>query len=801
MRNKRFILCAILLLGIGLTVIQVQAQLSVQQVTEINTALLHKPWPAKWISYPNKSNATYGVYLFGKEFTLTTKPEKFIIHVSADNRYKLYINGKYVCHGPARSYLSNWNFESINIASYLHAGKNNISSIVWNFSDYRPLAQITGQTGLIVQGNSTNESLLNTDTTWNVYDDAAYKPLPVRINQYYANGAGENFESELHPWNWMENDYNTLGWKHPKETETGKPVGCYGEWGGTSMHLLHQREIPLMEEKPQRFFKVRRSDLSSIPEGFLKGETPVTIPAHSKVKILIDQQILTTAYPVLSFSKGKTSSIKLTYAENLFDSKGNKGNRNDIENKEIAGNSDMIICDGGDNRIFQTLWWRTFRYIELEIETRNEPLVLNDFYSIFTAYPFEEKASFTCDNPLLSAIWKVGWRTQRLCGNETYFDCPYYEQLQYMGDARIQALVSTYVSGDARLVRNALSALHGSRLPMGITQSRYPCTEVQIIPTFSLVWTTAVYDYWMLNGDSAFVKSMIPGIMETLNWFKTRIDTSGMLGPLEWWDFVDWVNSKGWDNGNPPAIHTDNSSIVSLQFVYSLDKSVAIFDAFNMKDAANEYKHLADKIRKAVYRKCYDPGKGIIADSPEKTTFSQHANSLALITHTFPESADKAKVINTMLTDKGIAQCSLYFSFYLFEALDKAGQGDQLTASLNPWKQMLDAGLTTFAETLDPTRSDCHAWSASPVYYFLSLVSGISPAEPGFKSVRIEPHLGNLQYIEATMPIQTGTIQVKLQKKPGNHLSGEIVLPNKLTGVFIWDGAQKYLHGGINVIN
>ena len=219
-----------------------------------------------------------------------------------------------------------------------------------------------------------------------------------------------------------------------------------------------------------------------------------------------------------------------------------------------------------------------------------------------------------------------------------------------------------------------------------------------------------------------------------------------------------------------------------------------------MKDVAIEYRNIAANIKKAVYQKCYDPGKGIIADSPEKTTFSQHANALAIITHTFPETTDKAKIINTILNEKEIAKCTLYFSFYLFEALDKAGQGSQFTTLLDPWKQMLNAGLTTFAETPDPTRSDCHAWSASPVYYFLSLVSGINPAEPGFKSVRIEPHLGNLQNIETTVPHQLGFIKVKLQKKTENHLSGEIVLPGKLTGVYIYNGERKYLNGGINVI-
>jgi alpha-L-rhamnosidase len=779
----------------------VSTKLLAQQVAEINPELLCRPWTAKWISFPDNSNSQYVVYLFRKEIVIKEKPDKFIVHVSADNRYKLYINGVYVCNGPARSYLFKWNFESLDISTYLHPGKNIISSVVWNFAEHRPLAEISGQTGFIIQGNSKDENSINTDTSWVVFNNTAYKPLPVNINQYYAAGAGEEFNCEKHPWDWMDKDFNASDWKHAQEVETGKPVGCMGEWGGTSLHLLSQREIPFMEEKLQRFFRIRRCNPTNIPEEFLKGNTPVTIPANSKAKILIDQNELTTAYPVIKFSKGKKSLIKLTYAESLLDSNGIKGNRNDVENKQISGIADVIICDGGNNRIFQTLWWRAFRYIEMEIETKDEPLVITDFYSIFTAYPLEQKASFTCDNNLFNDIWNVGWRTQRLCANETFFDCPYYEQLQYIGDARIQALVSTYVSGDHRLVKNAISALHGSQLPIGITQSRYPSNQPQIIPTFSLVWVTMVYDYWMLNEDSIFVKSMIPGMQETLNWFSSRIDSSGMLGPVEWWDFVDWVNSKKWDNGNPPAAHDGNSSILSLQYVYTLEKAADIFEAYRMHDLANEYKNLAAKIKNSVFAKCYDSNKGLIADSPEKYTFSQHANVLAILTNTFPETADKAKIIKMLLNDKELAQCTLYFKFYLFEALEKSGQANQFTASLIPWEQMLDAGLTTFAETPDPTRSDCHAWSASPVYYFLSLVAGIKPASPGFKTVRIEPNPGNLKNIDATMPHKLGAINVKLQNDMENHLSGEITLPIHLDGVFIWNGVQWPLKGGANKID
>jgi len=274
-----------------------------------------------------------------------------------------------------------------------------------------------------------------------------------------------------------------------------------------------------------------------------------------------------------------------------------------------------------------------------------------------------------------------------------------------------------------------------------------------------------------------------------------------MLGPVEWWDFVDWVNSKGWENGNPPAAHNGNSSILSLQYVYTLEKAAYVFEAYKMNDISLEYRNLAGKIKNAVFEKCFDSKRGLIADSPEKNSFSQHANILAVLTNTFPETADKAKIFDILLKDKDLAQSTLYFKFYLFEALEKAGQADQFTAALTPWKEMLDAGLSTFAETPDPTRSDCHAWSASPVYYFLSLVSGIKPNSPGFKSIKIEPNLGSLKNIEATMPHELGSIHVKLQKDMENHLSGEITLPIQLDGVFIWNGEHRHLHGGTNKID
>ncbi|GAI15486.1 unnamed protein product, partial [marine sediment metagenome] len=117
-----------------------------------------------------------------------------------------------------------------------------------------------------------------------------------------------------------------------------------------------------------------------------------------------------------------------------FNARLRKGNRDETEGKHIMGYYDIIYPDGGDNRLFRTLWYRTYRFIQFDIETADEALSLNDFYGIFWAYPFEENASFESDDPVLSKIWDVAWRTQRLNSTETYADCPYYEQLQYIGE-------------------------------------------------------------------------------------------------------------------------------------------------------------------------------------------------------------------------------------------------------------------------------------------------------------------------------------------------------------------------------
>ncbi len=177
-----------------------------------------------------------------------------------------------------------------------------------------------------------------------------------------------------------------------------------------------------MELTPQRLQEIRKTDGIQLPEGFPAIKTAITIPANNKISFLLDQGYLTNAYPVLQFTKGKNAAIAIGYAEALYIEEPNekdwrkfrqKGNRNEIEGKKFIGVKDSLVSDGSDMQEFSSLWWRTFRYLQVQVETRDEPLIINDLYGIFTGYPLKMTAQFDAG----SDAWRHTWiaRTMSNC--------------------------------------------------------------------------------------------------------------------------------------------------------------------------------------------------------------------------------------------------------------------------------------------------------------------------------------------------------------------------------------------------
>lgn len=759
--------------------------------------LQHQPWKASWIAVPNSSANDYGVYLFRKTVSINAKPEKYLVHLSADNRYKLYVNEQMISFGPARGDITHWNYESIDLAPYLKAGTNTVAALVWNEGEQKPEAQISNRTGFLLQGAKFIDSIFNTDTTWKCIQDSSYKPLNVRMNTYYVTGPGEEINFNKAILGWQENNFNDAGWKKAKKISGAYPKNILLMDMPTGWNLVASA-IPPRELSYERIQKLVQQTKTFIPLNFPSTKKSFTIPKNSVDTILLDQTYLTNAFPTLAFAKGKDATISLSYAEALFTKYPSKGNRNETAGKIMIGKEDKLISSGADHQSFTALNFRTYRYIQLIIQTKEDPLIIEDLYAHFTSYPFIRKANFSSENPLYNQILDIGWRTAKLCAWETYMDCPYYEQLQYIGDSRIQALVSLYNTGDDKLVRNALNQMNESRLPEGLTLSRHPSHTPQLIPTFSLWYIDMLHDYWMYGKDEAFVKNKLMGTRGILEFFKRFQQKDHSLKDVPYWNFTDWCETKGWDGGRAPVGKDGYSSVMDLLLLYTYQMAADMELKIGIPALAEQYQQEAKILQQTIRHKYFDAGKKLFADRTEKDVYSQHANTLAILTGT-TKGAEAIAIANKMMKDTSLTEATIFYKYYVYQALTKAGFGNNYLNWLEIWKKNIQEGLTTWAEISDinNSRSDCHAWGASPNIEFFRTVLGIDTDAPSFKKVKIVPHLGNETNISGSIPHPEGTISTSYQLK---HAIWDIQidLPKTITGKFEWKGKTYPLQSGIN---
>lgn len=754
---------------------------------------------ASWIAVPEVDENTAGLYLFRKKINLEFIPEEFEVHVSGDNRYKLYVNENLVSLGPAANDIDNWNYDTVDLARYLQEGVNILAAEVWNDGALRPISQFSYRTGFLLQGAVEETEVVNTDESWLSFKDNSY--IPTRQNQnvrgYYAAVPGEKIDMNLKVKGWKKTNFNDSKWKkaHLISIESPNSMRMVDSDGWN----LKPSIVPQMELTPERLVSVRRSEGISLPSEFPSEKSPVTIPVNSTAKILLDQTKLTNAYPTLIFSGGENSEIILTYAEALFDEEGVKGNRDIIEGKSIIGIQDKIISDGSNDQKFTALNWRTFRYLEIEVHTGDEPLVIEDIYGTFTGYPFELNAKIESDINEIDKIMEIGWRTARLCAVDTYMDTPYYERLQYIGDTRIQMMISYYNSGDDRLAKNAINLFDNSRKPDGYTLSRYPDTIDQVIPTYSLWHVSVLYDYLMYGKDKNFVNTKFLGTRQILNYFISNLDSDGSLKNIPGWNFTDWV--PDWQSGVAPSDNDGNSALMDLQMLIALQSAVVLERMEGSPEFAELYGKLANELETIIQEKYWDESRNLYADTPKKDLFSQHANSLAILAGLVDDET-ALEIAETMLSDTTLTPASIYFKYYLHMALAEAGLGDNYLDWLDIWRKNIDLGLTTWAEIsqVETARSDSHAWGSSPNIEFFRIILGIKSDAPYFEKVRIEPNLGTIEEISGEMPHPAGKIFVDYNKTV-NGLVANINLPDGITGTFVWKGESYELKSGKNIID
>ncbi len=726
---------------------------------------------ARWVWTPESNDARFAVRRFRAAVEIT-EAQTLTCHVSADCRYIFYFDGLLLGRGPARSDLRHYVYETYTLD--VKPGRHTLAALVVSYGrDIGPIAEVHDRGAFLLELQNAHGDVLcatGRGDDWRVQSDTAQQPaLMTMRDRYYGIGASEIVEGSAVPHGWEQPDFDDSAWESPcpiREAFLFERPSDMADPGGR--WRLLPRAIPALREEPCRF---------------LDSVSPVTIPAHSRSETILEADVYADGYPVLHVEGGRGATITLSYAEALTKD-GRKGIRDDRDGTDVIGFSDTYR-PGGGRETYSPFHWRAFRFIKLTVETQDAPLTVSDLSYILTGYPWERKAAFTIDDgpAELPAVLDVDFRTLERCTGETFMDCPYYEQLQYVGDTRLQALLSYVTTGDTRLGAWAVRQFDWSRLPDGLTQSRYPSNLPQIIPPFSLIWILMVEDLWRYApGEAETVAKCLTGCRGVLEWFGRQTNAEGLLdGELPWWNFVDWA--AGWQHGvPPPTVAGVPCATLNLQYLAALQAYVRLHEDLGDTRESEFWQAEADMLADAILLAFWDPDSRLLREGPtDEWGCTQHAQAWGLLTGIIPADAID-DVVDSLHTDDTLTRTTFYHTFYVVEALAKAGRLERLWEHwLAPWRRALALHLTTWPEHPEPTRSDCHAWSAWPTFALLTHVLGVSPVEEGFRGYAINPQrVDGWDVVSGRVPTPAGLLQVSVAWLPdGNPRVAHGILPSR----------------------
>ena len=773
-------------------------------------------WPCRWIDDELAGAAPF-VTAYRHRFHLE-KARDMRIHVTADERYVLCLDGKKIGWGSERGEPNHWFFETYDLA--LSAGEHLLTALVWSQGRNRAFAQMTVSPGFLLSPQDEDaQKLIGTgQASWEVkrMEGIAFTdPLA-------AWGTGQNSIIDGARFDWDLAGRRGEGWKPARIADWGLNANAYAE-AGEQQHLLVPAALPAMMEEERLMGRVRHlGQLDSVARAVETAALPVlaaehepekavswqalltsgkalSVPANTAWRIIIDLEDYYCATPRLVVSGGKNALVRIHWQEALLESLDStrKGDRNQIEGKFFAviwwkrdGLGDSFKLDGGKERTYEPLWWQAGRYVEVVVVTEAEELTIERLSFIETRYPMKNECTIKTSRKDLDALVPIFTRSLHVCSHETYMDCPYYEQLCYAGDSRLDALITFVTTADSRLPRKTLQLFDWSRIPSGLTQSRFPSRVRQIIPPFSLWWIGMVYDYALWRGEADFVRTLMPGVRAVLEAYGAYQGETGIVMGVPGWNFVDWVPS--WDGADPSKGKFIANGTINWQLLLASQYAAQLEHWLGETELARRQRRRSGLLAAAIHQNYWNKERGLYAEDRAQTVFSAHAQALALISGLVQQERSE-EMTEALLHDTSLVQTSLYFRHYLFEALQAQGRGGALPSLLGTWLDLPKFGFKTTYET-DPatTRSDCHAWGSHPLYHYFATLVGIRPASFGFDEIVVAPALEELGRVEGEMPHPRGTIHFRLEQD-ASGLSGSLVLPPGTSATLHYAGARKRL--------
>ena len=408
---------------------------------------------------------------------------------------------------------------------------------------------------------------------------------------------------------------------------------------------------------------------------------------------------------------------------------------------------------------------KAFRFVYIEKEDGATYDDVSMDYE-FAPHDMTHSGSFHCSDQLLNDIWQVSAYTMDLTTREFFMDGIKRDRWTWSGDAIQSYLMNYYLRFDTECVKRTIRQLRG----------KDPVTaHVNTIMDYTFYWFKSVLDYYEYTGDVDFVREMWPRMETLMDYVLGRTNSDGMAeGQPDDWIFVDWVDF--------PMHKRGILCFEQILFCKALETMAicAKLLGINKSDYRIKAEELRNKVRQTFWSYEQKAYYHALEDGVLNKQITKFPNMFAII-YGYAYEEQRKEIMKSVMLNPDIDPITTpYMRFYELEALCMAGLQEQVLPEIRDyWGGMLKEGATSFWEKYVPSetgtqhlamygrpygKSLCHAWGASPIYLIGKYYLGVRPTKPGYAEYEIRPSLGDLEWMQGTVPTPHGLIHVYMDR-------------------------------------
>lgn len=758
-----------------------------------------------WLPSAPEGKQVYVV--FRRRFDLDAIPSSAALHIFADSRYILWINGRYVERGPCRFDPKGPEYDTLDIRPHLHAGANAIAVLVHHFhdgSDRTDRASLNGRImrhapGLCalleVKDVAGQTQVVRTDGAWRGSAVTRFSPGPLdRWEDCWAS-LPDRIDARRDTGDWTLATFDDSDWENTVRIDGG----LWGPLRARSIPLLRETEIGPLELV---------EDAGTRP---LAEVLPLQLNSGDQVVVDVGQFV--QAYTDLELEAESGNILELEYAQTYYDTGRRPSGSYGRTNQYIARAGRQNYMSGD-----------TFGFKYLVIRAKSGPIRLQQVRVVQRVYPFDIVGRFRCSDPLLEQLWSFAVHTVCVCSEDAYVDCATRERVEWMADGYAVAYRTTRVAlagpgsdgqffhSDPRLLRNLLRHIAQSRQPDGRLKAHHPSDRWDVhgyIEDYACLWVRALREYYDHTGDAELVRELWPALTGQLQWFLERRTANGLVEAREFVYF-----------GNPLLYKACEGATLNA-FVYGALRDAAFLAHVLGREAQREqFSGAAVQLAGAINLHLWDEPGGAYSGSiqgGEATPPTAHATMSCLHFGLVPqqrrESARRWLLANYQKEGFFPYTCQFLLEEIYRADTDRADR-EVLDLLRRRWGPMAQGETGTVWEGFGPGET-CHEAGAVPAYLLSAYVLGIRLDGPAMdKRLIIEPHLGGLQQAAGVVVTEHGPVPVswtsganrasldftfdvpsavearlslpRLGEKAEIHLDGRLVDPGKLTSRGRW---------------